>query len=422
VRVNSSGGYTRRGNGQSVEEWKGTPKLIAKGNGADGDAGNIGSWDDEVWVLREGDALFARPSGGNPAHAIYVAEGEIQTRLWAEWKLADAMSDPAFYVGKGTAPWGHAPAQWLGKVVTVQDKERNDLETGELVSVNPLLLNLGWDERDYAPKTVAQGGWVIVEENKKVRKLEGEAAEKRRQLRDEARRSSKRRPLRLGRRATSRLLRVACVARCRRSSKQRGFETMPTEGWRESLTSWVEMARGVLAKFAAIEPELKTLEERQGSGEVSVDFGGHYRRMGNTGNADFWVVRADGSLREPNEVSYRGRYTSEGRKTWRIVAAEELAISWSKACTAADHEFVVNKLPVSGCTQAQLETVRRLEQEISQQWASARGMHGTTSPEAQGWQELFRDEQELQVVEEEAPPTAPASRNALAALAARFQK
>ncbi|MBI1908274.1 hypothetical protein HYS28_02565 [Candidatus Uhrbacteria bacterium] len=102
--------------------------------------------------------------------------------------------------------------------------------------------------------------------------------------------------------------------------------------------------------------------------------------MGATGNADYWVVRPDGTLRDPDEVSYRKRYTSEGDKQWRLVGADELAITWSKAYTAAPHEFAVAKLPVGGCTTEQLATVSRLEREISGRFQGATGISGTASP------------------------------------------
>ncbi len=122
------------------------------------------------------------------------------------------------------------------------------------------------------------------------------------------------------------------------------------------------------------------------SGEILMNFGGHFRVMGATANIQYWVITADGIERNPDEVNYRGRYTSEGEKKWRLVGPNELAISWEKANTAAPHEFIVAKKPVSGCTQQQLQTVKRLEREISERFYGATGISGRISPEiGNGW-------------------------------------
>lgn len=130
----------------------------------------------------------------------------------------------------------------------------------------------------------------------------------------------------------------------------------------------------------------EALQRRVESGAILTNFGGHFRVMGATGNAQYWVIMPDGSERDADEVSYRKRYTSEGEKKWRLVGPEELAISWFKAYTAADHEFVVNKLPEGGCTEGQLATIGRIEREISERFYGSTGMSGTSSPEiGKGW-------------------------------------
>jgi hypothetical protein len=232
--------------------------------------------------------------------------------------------------------------------------------------------------------TVTNGTWVRRDKNKYVRRLEGEEADKRRQIRTEAER------LRTVAIATMTQSHFGLAeANLRRAvqeiAERQGFETMPTEGY-ESLTDWAVRAKAVIERFTAVEQELKTLEARQGSGEVRVDFGGHFRVMGATGNAQYWVIRPDGSERDPDEVNYRKRWTSEGDKRWRLVGPEELAIMWSKSCTAADHEFVVAKLPAGECTAEQLATVEHVEREISERFDGATGMSGATSPSiGAGW-------------------------------------
>ncbi|MFA5812893.1 MAG: hypothetical protein WC862_00005 [Patescibacteria group bacterium] len=130
----------------------------------------------------------------------------------------------------------------------------------------------------------------------------------------------------------------------------------------------------------------EALYARERTGEVLTNWGGHYRVMGATGNCDYWVVRPDGALRDPDGISYRKRYTSEGNKQWRLVGPEELALSWSKGCTADPHRFAINKLPAGGCTAEQLATVEHLEREISKRFEGAVGMSGKPSPGiGEGW-------------------------------------
>ncbi|MFA6131052.1 MAG: hypothetical protein WC730_02230 [Patescibacteria group bacterium] len=130
----------------------------------------------------------------------------------------------------------------------------------------------------------------------------------------------------------------------------------------------------------------QVLYKRENSGEVLANWGGHFRVMGASGNCDYWVICPDGTLREPDTVEYRKRYTSEGEKQWRLVGPKELALTWSKAYTAADHEFRVAKLPAGGCTAEQLATIERLEREISEKFHGTTGISGRVSPMiGKGW-------------------------------------
>lgn len=57
LALSSERGYTRRGNGIIKVPVGQTVELIARGNGADGDAGRIGYWDVVVVKAREGDVF-----------------------------------------------------------------------------------------------------------------------------------------------------------------------------------------------------------------------------------------------------------------------------------------------------------------------------------------------------------------------------
>ena len=77
--LSSEGGYTRRGNGaishlNSQEE----VKILARGNGADGDAGKIGSWD--VILLETpltNVVIKVKIAGGNPSKLYFIHEGNV---------------------------------------------------------------------------------------------------------------------------------------------------------------------------------------------------------------------------------------------------------------------------------------------------------------------------------------------------------
>jgi hypothetical protein len=152
---------------------------------------------------------------------------------------------------------------------------------------------------------------------------------------------------------------------------------------RQEVESYIT-SRRLGAEFASATPE--TLQQLQEAGEILTNWGGHFRTMGRTGNAQFWVVRPDGSKRLPDEVEYRKRYASEGEKRWRFVFRDELAISWSKGCSAAGHEFVVAHLPIGGPTPEQLAFVAALEEKIAADWDGVHGISGRPSPSiGNGW-------------------------------------
>jgi len=395
MRICTRCGYTRRGDG-SWQIWKGAPTVITEGHGADGDAGGIGRWADGLFILHEGDVIYVRPSGDGPSYAVFVKDGKVQAETWISWKVEDAKRNPSFYVSKGAAPWGHVPAEWIGRIVTTKVMgERcmsgghmvpayEDQETGELISTEPFILNLGWDGQDRHDVTVNSALWVVLTD-KKVRRLEGEEAEKRRLLREEAE-SLHNQLMAITKQGFFRLAEANLRSNVEELAQPQNFDVIPTVGWYNSLTAWVEKAKKILGEIIVAEEDLKALERRQNSGEILVDFGGHFRTMGSTGNAQYWVIKGDGTEREPDEVNYRKRYTSEGEKKWRLVDPEELAISWFKAYTAANHEFIVNKIPQGGCTPEQLATIKRLEAEISQKFHGAVGLSGKVSPAiGKGW-------------------------------------
>jgi hypothetical protein len=396
VRVCTNGGYTRRGDGY-WEIWKGQPEVVTYGNGADGDAGRIGSWLDGLIVLRTGDVLRIRPSSDGPAFALFVEGNELRVEDWLEWKVQDAQRDPDFYTAKGTAPWGCVPTDWVGRIVTTIVRGERTIsgghripahhegETGELISISPLVLNLGWDGRDRHDMTVPSALFLKLETDKKVSQLEGEELAKRQAFRKEAE-TLRDQAREIIARSHFRLLESNLREQVEEVAKGETFDTMPTVGYR-GLDQWSDRAKQTLAGLAKAEPEVMELEKRQNSGEVLVDFGGWVRTGGRTNCAQYWVICPDGSEREPDHRDYNHpRGLQGGHVAWRLVEPDELAILWRKDFTSSPHEFMVGHRPVNGCTQAQLDTVERLEREIFESWDGATGMSGKVSPDiGNGW-------------------------------------
>ena len=64
VRISTAGPYTRHTYGRIVPYW-GEPVRVTGGHGAHGDAGRLGTWADDLWIISPGQALFIQPSGGD---------------------------------------------------------------------------------------------------------------------------------------------------------------------------------------------------------------------------------------------------------------------------------------------------------------------------------------------------------------------
>lgn len=112
------------------------------------------------------------------------------------------------------------------------------------------------------------------------------------------------------------------------------------------------------------------------------------RRSGRTNAGDGWVIGPDGQDRA-NTAWYNPRYrhTSEGDKIWEQILKGEVVLKWAKRCSTAEHEFEVVRLPAEGLTDAQLERIREIQDELEREWKDARGLaSGLPSPSiGEGW-------------------------------------
>lgn len=176
-----------------------------------------------------------------------------------------------------------------------------------------------------------------------------------------------------------------------------GFEVAPagTAGWRvrERLAEWVRLSgqnsRGWnvwleekdLAKLSEIwrKPDLPPVEERfvpQKDGTLA-NFGGRVRESGYSDNVAYYVVTADGSLRNPD-------VTTKSEKLWKVVAKDEVALCHGKSFQHAEHVFEVRHLPKDGLTEAQKATVNLLQEQIAGKWEGRITGNGNLSPSMGG--------------------------------------
>lgn len=128
-------------------------------------------------------------------------------------------------------------------------------------------------------------------------------------------------------------------------------------------------------------PDLPPVEERsvlQGNGTLA-NFGGQVRESGYSNNAAYYVVTADGSLRDPD-------VTTKSEKLWKVVARGELALYHGKSFQHAEHVFEVRHLPEGGLTESQKATVDRLQEQIAGKWEGRITGNGNLSPSmGNGW-------------------------------------
>lgn len=116
----------------------------------------------------------------------------------------------------------------------------------------------------------------------------------------------------------------------------------------------------------AIITRAEALGQEVASGVAMEDFSAWHRRGGMTNNGEGWVIRPDGTFRGHDSDDVR-RHKSDGTYLWKVVRADELALRWQcnhVGDVDGNSEFEVIKLPVNGCTPAQLTAVRQIEEEI----------------------------------------------------------
>jgi hypothetical protein len=385
-----------------VRAHRGEPVKLASGNFASGDAGRVDSTPDELWVMRPGDLLAVGTYGNPPSRVVEYTGGKLAILSGKKWEEQDGLANPEAYLAKNRAPRGHVPDGWVGRVVTVESwvsdyDSRNEkvLELrehgkGELVEIGKdfVILNAGWDGRDR--RLVRFNSYVWVTD---TGELPVAPDPNRVTVQDEARELRER----------ASVLRsaehFACFAHELQALVKKVAEGRSSESWSddvadvrlmstEGIGRWVEWANGVMSKAADAALAATELHRRQTGGKVLANFSAWKRRGGATNCGQGWVISPDGSLRGPDRMDKPRPKYDEGTQHWDLVAEEELALVWSKAYTAAAHDFKVAKLPVGGPTAKQLERAVELQLEIAQQFpVTSTGLSsGLPSPSVgKGW-------------------------------------
>ena len=111
-----------------------------------------------------------------------------------------------------------------------------------------------------------------------------------------------------------------------------------------------------------------------------------YRVGASTNCGNGWVIKPDGSFREPTVFDAVKRY-GDGYKNWEQIFPGEVVLSWAKGSAAANHEFEVLYMPKEGLTTAQKEAVLNIEEDIQEAWKDKKGFSsGIFSPDVgMGW-------------------------------------
>ena len=122
-----------------------------------------------------------------------------------------------------------------------------------------------------------------------------------------------------------------------------------------------------------------------------------WNRTGGATNAGHgWVITPNGMDRPRDSItgdSHRIQRYDEGYEVWDQIMPGELVLEWRHAYTAAEHEFYVIYRPET-ITEAQLERVAEIQNELEERFFGKSGLTGTRSCPSigQGWGLFHREE------------------------------
>lgn len=121
-----------------------------------------------------------------------------------------------------------------------------------------------------------------------------------------------------------------------------------------------------------------------------------WNRSGATNAGQGWVILPNGMDRPRDGItgdSRRIQRYDEGYEVWDQIMPGELVLEWRHAYTAAEHEFYVIYRPET-ITEAQLERVAEIQNELEERFFGKSGLTGTRSCPSigQGWGLFHREE------------------------------
>jgi len=113
-----------------------------------------------------------------------------------------------------------------------------------------------------------------------------------------------------------------------------------------------------------------------------------WHRSGATNAGQGWVITSNGMDRDYDEIKNpRPRYQSEGWAIWRQILHGEVVLRWAHEFTAAPHEFEVIYCP-EVLTEAQMERIAEIEQELEDEFLGKLGATGKPCPSIGGGWDL----------------------------------
>lgn len=121
-----------------------------------------------------------------------------------------------------------------------------------------------------------------------------------------------------------------------------------------------------------------------------------WNRSGATNAGQGWVIMPNGMDRPRDGIdgdSRRIQRYDEGFEVWNQIMPGELVLEWAHAFTAAPHEFRVIYRPET-LTEAQIERVAEIQNELEDEFFGKSGLTGTRSCPSigQGWGLFHREE------------------------------
>ncbi len=159
------------------------------------------------------------------------------------------------------------------------------------------------------------------------------------------------------------------------------------EGVTELRESWSEFKAEVEEKRAEIEAIAKkeAMEAKLLAEGYPADFTCVHERGHGKTHRECWVVQPDGKTRKADNERYsHHKHTST---VWNVIYPGQIALMWEKRSAAGEHYFTVVHMQTETLTEAQVETICEILEEVEERWDGSSGLaSGRPSPSiGDGW-------------------------------------